>query len=362
MIDGCIGALSAPKHPSIPVLANRQFHRCWSRVPALSTGRQTPLDRCVRHDQPGVMALRLPEPVRELVVRQGGLVTRAQCIDAGLAPSQVTRLASVSGRGQQVLPRVYCLRTGPLSRRQLLVAALLYAGTDAQLTGVTSLQLRGLTYVPADDRVHVLLPAARRVASRSFVIVRRTTDLPRAQGVTGLPTTPAARSAIDACRDVRDVRSAVALLAEAVQRRTCTRSMLGEELAKGPRQGSAVARRALATIASGADSAPEADMVELLATSRFLPPPQVNHHVWVRGRQYVADFCWPQARLIIEIDSVEHHGYGPAAERTARRRAELTADGWTVLSISPARLRRDRAVVLGQVEDTYLRLVAQQAG
>lgn len=308
------------------------------------------------------MALRLPEPVRALVVRQSGLVTRAQCLAGGMSPSQVTRLASVTGRGQQVLPRVYCLRTGPLSRQQLLVAALLYAGSDAQLTAVTSLQLRGLRYLPSDERVHVLLPAARRVASRSFVVVRRSTDLPAAQRVAGFPVSPAARAAIDACRWLRAVSEAVSLLAEAVQRRTCTRSMLADELARGPRQGSAVARAALTAIGSGADSAPEADMAALLATSTFLPTPQVNHHIWVRGRHYVGDFCWPEARLVIEIDSVEHHGFGAAAEWTARRRAELTADGWTVLSISPARVRREGPVVLAQVEDTYLRLVAQQAG
>ena len=271
-----------------------------------------------------------------------------------MSPSEVTRLAGIAGRGQRVLPRVYSVTTGPLSRRQEIVAALLYGGLDAQVASVTSLELRGFSYLPPDTRVHLLVPATRRTASRAFVALRRTSDVPAPHSVQGLPATPVARASVDACRTLASVRDAIALLAEAVQRRGCTVAMLGHELERGPRRGSAVCRRALAEIMQGAESAPEAEAVGLLARSLLLPAPRLNHPVSIDGRTMIADLCWPQARLIIEIDSVEHHGLGPAAQHTARRRSRLTAAGWTVLSISPWRLRNEAAAVIQEAESAFL--------
>jgi hypothetical protein len=254
-----------------------------------------------------------------------------------------------------VLPGVYAVSAGPLTRRQQLAAALLYCGPQAQLTGATVLELRCLRYSPADARVHVLLPMSRQALAVDYVVVRRTLYLPTPHHVEGLPVTPAARAAVDACRELTSVHDATAVLAEAVQRRLCTLSQLVAELELGPSAGSAVPRRALLRLGAGSASAPEADALELLSVSLVLPPPLVNHRLFL-GDGFVAeaDLCWPQARLIVEIDSVEHHGFGPDAERTSRRRAALVAGGWTVLSISPARLRLDPAGVLRDIEAAYL--------
>jgi len=63
-------------------------------------------------------------------------------------------------------------------------------------------------------------------------------------------------------------------------------------------------------------------------------------------------------RLIIEVDSVEHHGLGDGPEWTSRRRVALIADGWTVLSVSPRRIREDARVLLGEIEAVHRRLAA----
>jgi very-short-patch-repair endonuclease len=60
--------------------------------------------------------------------------------------------------------------------------------------------------------------------------------------------------------------------------------------------------------------------------------------------------------LIVEVDSVEHHGFGSGPELTARRRAALTAEGWTVVPVSPLRLRDDADGFRAELEQTYLRL------
>jgi very-short-patch-repair endonuclease len=257
---------------------------------------------------------------------------------------------------------VYALTSGPLSRRQQLVAALLYCGEQAQLNGPTALELRGLRYAPTDPRVHVLLPVDRQVRPMAFVVVRRTRLVPVPHSVDGLPVAPTARAAVDACRTAVSIHDATATLAEAVQRRMCTVAMLEVEVDCGPSAGSAVVRRAVQRLGAGAASAPEAALLGLVGSSLLLPAPRVNERVLLGDRYAVPDLCWPEARLVVEVDSVEHHGFGRAPEHTSRRRAALTAAGWTVLSISPERIRTDPHGVLRDIEASYLAGLQRTAG
>jgi very-short-patch-repair endonuclease len=304
----------------------------------------------------------LSPELRALVGTQAGLVTRQQLVQGGLTNRQVDRLGAPDGRGQRVLPRVYALTTGPLTRRQQLVAALLYCGPHAQLGGTTALELRGFRYVPPDQRVHVLLPMDRRVRSVGLVVVRRAWEPPAPHTVDGLPAVPVPRAAVDACRQLTSVHDATAVLAEAVQRRLCTVGMLESELSHGSSAGSAVARTAVQRLASGSASAPEATLLALVATSPLVPSPRVNERLLLPVGYVIPDLCWPQARLVVEVDSVEHHGLGRGPEQTARRRAHLTAAGWTVLSISPERIRTDPVGVLRDIEAAYLLGLQRTAG
>jgi very-short-patch-repair endonuclease len=299
------------------------------------------------------------EPLAELARSQSGLVTRQQLLVAGWTPSRIDRLGRPGGRGLRVLPRVYSLTTGQLTRRQQLNAALLYVGDGAQLTGLTALEVHEFRYAPREGRVHIQVHITRRVASTPFVMVHRTQRVLPTRRVDGLSVVPIARAAVDACRSLRSVREATALLAEAVQRRLCTLDMLGVELSAGHSAGSAVPRQALDVLRGGSASAPEADLLDVLRRSLVLPAPAVNPRLQVDGRVVVPDVAWLEVRLIVEVDSVAHHGFGPDAAATSRRRSALTAAGWVVLSISPQRIRDDPDGVLAEIEAAYLAAVAR---
>jgi hypothetical protein len=230
------------------------------------------------------------------------------------------------------------------------------------LTGITSLELRGLRYGPPAPRVHLLAPVTRRPRTTDRVLVTRTRTLPRPVTIDGLTHAPTERAVRDACRCVEEPRDCVAIVAEAVQRRWTTVERLEHELAAAHPAGSGTIRRALALVTAGARSAPEADLLVLLNGSSVLPPCRWNDPLTVDGVLLVPDLCWPEARLIVEVDSVEHHGFGPDAEATARRRARLVAAGWTVLSVSPVRVRTDGRAVLVEIERAYLVGVARAAG
>jgi hypothetical protein len=194
---------------------------------------------------------------------------------------------------------VYAAPSGAPTETQQVAAASLLLGPQSQLTGLTSLRRRGLRYVPADIHVEVLVPHERRRRPPAPIVVVRTTRLPAPHYVEGLPHSPAARM--------------------------CTVEHLHGEVEAGPRAGSALVRRALASITSGVHSAPELDLQAVLAGSLVLPLPQLNRPIDVDGRRVVPDACWPEAML-----------------------------GWQVLSVSPRRLRDDPSGVLREVEQAYL--------
>ena len=296
---------------------------------------------------------RIPDVLRETAVAQDGLITRVQALEAGLTRHQVDWLIGRGARWQIVLRGVYSATSGALTRRQQMRAALLYAGEGATLTGITVMQLYELRYAPTDRRVYLLVPIARRVRPHPAVVVERTRHMPVPTVRDGFPAAPVERASLDAARRCSP-REAQALLAEVVQRRLTTVERVARCAAETHQPGMATVRACIAALRAGAASAPEVDLQRICERSTLLPPPAMNYPINLDGHRVVADACWSDVRLIVEVDSTEHHGFGPAAEHTARRRAALTAAQWTVLSISPSRLRDDPDGVLREIEAAYL--------
>ena len=287
--------------------------------------------------------------------RQHGVVTRQQCLEAGLHSTSLVRATRPGGAWQRIHPGVYAVFTGPLGAPQLLSAALLLAGPSAQLTGLTALALFGCVCLPTDPRVHVLVPASVRHRPQPGIRLHRTGSLPRAWHRDGWPVTPPDRAAVLAAGQTRSLRQVRAMLAEVVQRRLTTVERLEAALGPGP-SGSRLARRVVADLAAGCRSAPEMELRALLVRRPRLARGALwNHRIRLAGSWVVADVCWPQARLVVEVDSVEHHGFGDRPEYTSRRRAALVAAGWTVLSVSPRRIREEPSAVLAEIEAVLAR-------
>lgn len=291
------------------------------------------------------------ERAGELSAEQHGVISRAQCLSVGLQDKQLARASREGGRWQRVLPGVYATFTGPLSQVCLVMAAVLFAGPQSQVTGVVALTWYGCTHVPRAGHVDLLIPWERRRRGYGYVRFHRSRRMPLARTRGGVPMSPVERAAMLAARQLRDVDTVRAVLSEVVQRRLTTVDRLAATLADEPTSGSALPRRVLDELGAGTRSVPEMWLRDLVLRRPRLARGVVwNHPVQVAGRTFVADACWPLARLIVEVDSIEHHGLGDGPERTSRRRAALTAAGWTVLSVSPRRLRDDPMGVLAQIE------------
>ncbi|MFF8383200.1 hypothetical protein ACF053_06030 [Streptomyces kanasensis] len=136
-----------------------------------------------------------------LVVAQDGLATVHQLQAIGCAAYVVTERCRPGGPWRRLLPRVVLLRGTAPTPRQLLRAALLYAGPDALLTGAAALALYGARSpaAPPDvpQTVDVLVSSAAHPRSHAYVRVHPTRRPERRVPVGGLPCAPLPRARED---------------------------------------------------------------------------------------------------------------------------------------------------------------------
>lgn len=296
-----------------------------------------------------------------LLKRQDQLITRNQARRYGLSRGAL-RWRIGRGRWQEPLPGVFAAITGSLSVRQRALAALLYAGPEAQLTGVGALRIHGLRYLPSDDWIRVLVPESQHRRSAGFARLHRTVRLdPNPEHPVPLVLASVPRAVVDAARWCGDQRLITAMVADAVQRKLITVADLANELEYAPRKGSPMLRYAMAETADGVRSVAEADLRRLLLRSTVLPKVLWNPHLTADagGRTLPTPDGWiVEAGIALEVDSREHHSSPRGWERTLARHNLLARYGALVLHIVPAQIRRDPAAVVRQIEHTYAERIA----
>jgi very-short-patch-repair endonuclease len=287
--------------------------------------------------------------LHEVLGRQNLVITRRQALACGLSQDAIHRQIRPGGRWQRLLPGVYLAVTGTPTQDQRDTAALLYAGPGGTLTGAAALRRHGMRVLPSDP-IDVLIPAKRVRQSRGFVVIHQTTMLPENVCYVGpvqyaLP----ARAVADAVRGVRDLRTARAVVAAAVQGRQCTIEQLRAELQSGPMRWSALFRAALAEVALGTRSAPEAELLDLIRRGR-LPLPLFNPRLYA-GKELLArpDAWWQDMAVAVEVDSKEWHLSPDSWERTMRRHDRMTAVGILVLHFTPRQIREEPDQVIATI-------------
>lgn len=294
--------------------------------------------------------------VERLFRDQLDLATREQLSRLGV--TQETLRWRLGRSWTAVLGRVVSRSRERLTPRQRLVAAQLEAGPHAVITGVHACLAHGLTAVPGNRRVQVLVPMNQGARRVGWVDIHRTRRPDPAAAADGLVTiASASRAVMDAARSARTADEARAVVIEAVQRRRCTIAELTHELGAGPRKGRAFARRALDDAADGAWSVPEATLLRACGRSRVLPTPWANPALTFGGRALVSPDLWfDDVALAVMVHSRQHHERGEDWERTVQRDGELTEHGVTVLGFTPRAIATDVGRVVGSIERTYVAL------
>ncbi len=289
------------------------------------------------------------DSLTEVLRRQQGIVTRSQAYARGMTEKAIRYRTRSDGPWQVVLPGVYLDRSGQLTDAQRAIAASLYAGAVIGITGPAALAWHGVPVRPCEF-VDVLVPLRNQKRSARFVRLRRTSVLPRVSYTEGAVTyAPVDRAVVDAARQMADLSDVRAVVASAVQREKVHVMQLAAELDRGPMQGSARLRTALAEVADGVRSIAEADLRKIVVESR-LPAPLYNARLYVAG-QFLAspDAWWPEAGVAAEVDSRAWHLAPADWEQTLARHDRMTAQGILVLRFPPRRLRTVKREIAGEI-------------
>jgi hypothetical protein len=157
-----------------------------------------------------------------------------------------------------------------------------------------------------------------------------------------VPVVNVARAVADTALEYRRLDPVRALTTSAIQRGLCSADDLISELDAGPRNDSAMLRKALADVLDGAHSIAEAEAAEFL---RLAGVPCFELNVAVvdsRGQLLaVVDVLWRDLRAVAEIDSREYHFSERDWKRTGRRHNVLTSAGLALQHYPPSEIRAD---------------------
>ena len=246
-----------------------------------------------------------PHPDRviaELAASQAGRVARWQLVERGLTRREIGhRLAS--GHLYSVHRGVYAVgHLGP-TRRSGVWGAVLAIGPDAFAFGRSA---AGVWDVRADNRATVDVGAPRKVRARPGICVHHVMLEARdLTTVDGLPVTSLARTMLDLAAEL-PTHQVTRALEQADKLDLLDADAIDEICARtNGHRGTKRLRDALAAIDprhADTRSDLERDALPLLAETG-LPRPLVN----ARLGPYEFDLYWPIERVVVELDSWEHH-------------------------------------------------------
>ena len=274
--------------------------------------------------------------ISRLAARQHGVVALWQLTALGIEASAARRRVA-DGRLRRVHRGVYAV--GPLDRKGYWMAAVLACGEGALLSHRNAAALWNLRQTNR-TAIDVTAPGTRR-RRRPRITVHGTGEIhpdDRAE-VDGIPVTSVARTLLDLAEVVplEHLRRAY----EAAERHELLDFQAVHELIARSN-----GRRGLSALLALLDYDPrEAIESKSDLESRFLdlvreaglPLPKLN--VLVEG--FLVDAYWPQARLVVELQSWEHHGHRQAFERDSAKLARLQVAGCRALPVTGGQLRHE---------------------
>ena len=267
-----------------------------------------------------------------------------ELVARGVPERTAYRRTQDDGPWTLLAPATFLLSNGDPTRRQLEIAALVYAGDGAMITGLDGARHFGVRAGDLPATIHVLIPWHRSVLSTTRFTVERTRRPPRPIIRNDIPTAPLVRCLSDWSRRVKDHLALAAVFAEAVRRGMVLVSALRHELDVGSRKGTAAPRRVLPAIEAGVWSAAEYAAREFWTSWDDLPEIEWNVTLYDENGVFlaIADGLVRDLGFVLQIDSVEHHFATPQqVQETLAYQRRLRAAGLHVLSVRPAQVRDD---------------------
>jgi hypothetical protein len=279
----------------------------------------------------------------ELAERQHGVVSRAQLVKIGVSPRTVEAWAR-RGRLHRIHRGVFAVGRRRLTQHGHWLAAVLACGDGAALSHRSAAALWGLARPRGPSDVTCSSGRARRNWIRAH---EGRLDFSERTQHAAIPVTTIARTLFDYAEvepfsrleQAWEEADRLKLLRLAEVERVCDRGH---------------GRRALKPIRRllGAARAPSEGRSPLeIRFGRFrehyrLPPAVVN--VEVLGRE--VDVLWPAAKLVVELDSWEHHSHRAAFERDRARDPQFMLAGYRTIRVTHRRLDSEADALAAEIK------------
>lgn len=314
-----------------------------------------------------------PRPLHHLATSRRRLMTAAQLRVHGVSAAEANERCRPGGPWQQLLPNVVLLHPGPPTGEERLHAVLLYAArervpgaapgagavpvqpggeerpasdyTEAMITGLAALTLHGFSTappLPSLDVIDVLVPRLRRLRTTGCARIVRTTALPAAVPLSGIPVAPVARAVADAVAEPADADAVRRLLTEAVRGGYCDPAAVVRELNRAKLLSRPHVVDAVDSLVAEGRALAEGRLYRMVR-EHGLPEPVWNVDLHLPGGPRLGglDAFWPDHAVALELDVRGHRQEEDETIRSeyAGRREHLERLGITVVHVTPRGLR-----------------------
>lgn len=270
----------------------------------------------------------------ELSRTRFGIILREEVLAAD-GSKDFIQLRLNSGLWKKLHQGIYADASVPPTFEQSVLAAVLHVGPRTFASGPTAARLwriPGFT----DGPIHVLTKSSRiRSTSRVTVHQTRLLDPIDTATVKGIPLTSAARTLLDLCGVVSE-ETADRAIDDVIRRGLTSPARLrwfSQCRTGSGRPGSKTFKSLMVKRPKGnraTESGLELKFARLIEKRR-LPAPVRQHPLTVNGTTLRADFAYPAAKLLIEVDSYKYHGGRAPWVHDARKRNAVASLGWTIL-------------------------------
>jgi very-short-patch-repair endonuclease len=279
---------------------------------------------------------------------QYGVVGRWQLVELGFG-AEAIKAALSSGRLHPLHREAYAVGHRIVVKRGKWLAAVLAMGPGAFLSHESAAALWGL----AGDRpkVHVNAPRGRQVrpGRRSGIKVHRCKFAEDEVTVhDGIPVSTVARTLFDlAERSAPHELKSAWDEADRLKRLRIPEIARVYELGRGRRRARAALKPILLAEQRYVEdtASPLEDRFAAFVVAHRLPPPQTN--VLVDDDE--VDVLWPEARLIVELDSWEFHAHRAAFEKDRDRDADHLLAGYRTIRVTHRRLSNEPERLAAQI-------------
>jgi predicted transcriptional regulator of viral defense system len=295
---------------------------------------------------------RLDAEVGRIAGEQFGVVSREQLEALGLTGEAAIKRA-LSGRLYRVHQRVYSLTPQVMTKRGVLMAAVLACGPGATLSHNSAAYLWGLVDKWAEP-IDVTAPN-RRGRSPDGVTAHRDGSLQPIDKTRlyGIPCTSLARTLLDYGGIVREweLRRAVA---QAEVLGVLDWRAVRSILRRGHRRRGVARLRLVVDSLHPQTKRTRGELERLflaMCIRADLPQPEVN--IWLDvpgGKPLQADFLWRDARLILEADSRRFHDTASAFEYDRKREQRFQVAKWRVSRCTWAQVEHEPKRLAATIE------------